>query len=60
MAAEVVNLRRARKAKTREDKERAAEANRAQFGLTKAEKAKQTAERRRAASALDSHRRDKD
>jgi hypothetical protein len=60
MATEVVNFRRARKAKARADKQRAAEANRALFGLTKAEKAKQMAERRRAASALDFHRRDKD
>ena len=33
--AEVVNLRRARKAKTRAEKDRAADANRAKFGTPK-------------------------
>jgi hypothetical protein len=36
--AEIVNLRRARKAKTRADKDRAAEANRAKFGTAKPER----------------------
>lgn len=36
--AEIVNLRRARKAKDRADKNRAAEANRAKFGTAKSER----------------------
>ncbi|SIQ19729.1 protein of unknown function [Rhizobium sp. RU20A] len=38
MAAEIINLRMARKQKARADKERAADANRAAHGRTKAEK----------------------
>ena len=38
MAAEIVNLRQARKAKARNEKERQAEQNRLTFGRTKAEK----------------------
>ena len=60
MPADVVNLRRARKAKARVDRERAAETNRVLFGRTKAEKERQAAERDMAARALESHRRDKD
>ena len=58
MTADVVNLRQARKAKARADKQRTASANRAVFGRTKAEKAKASAERERAGRALDSHRHD--
>ncbi|HWA04176.1 MAG TPA: DUF4169 family protein [Rhizomicrobium sp.] len=36
--AEVVNLRRARKAKGRAEKDRAADANRAKFGTAKSER----------------------
>ena len=36
--AEIVNLRRARKAKTRAEKDRAAEVNRAKFGTAKPER----------------------
>jgi len=36
--AEIVNLRRARKAKTRADKDRTAEAKRAKFGTAKSER----------------------
>ena len=36
--AEIVNLRRARKAKTRAEKDRTAEANRAKFGTSKSER----------------------
>ena len=39
MAAEVVNLRRHRKRKARQERERVAEQNRISFGRTKAEKA---------------------
>jgi hypothetical protein len=60
MPADIVNLRRARKAKARADKEREATAKRALFGRMKAEKVKQAAERGQAARALESHRRDKE
>lgn len=40
--AEIVNLRRARKAKARDEAETAAAANRAKFGRTKADKAAQS------------------
>jgi hypothetical protein len=60
MPADIVNLRRARKAKSRDDTEREAAANRLLFGRTKGEKAKQAAERERAARVVDGHRRDKD
>ena len=36
--ADIVNLRQARKAKARSDKEKIAEANRAKFGRTKADR----------------------
>ncbi|MBN8994540.1 MAG: DUF4169 family protein [Rhizobiales bacterium] len=58
MTAEIVNLRRARKAKTRAEKEREAEANRIAFGRTKAERKATAAERERAGRAIDSHRRE--
>jgi len=38
MAADIVNLRQARKQKARSDKDKTAEANRLQFGRSKAEK----------------------
>ena len=38
MAADIVNLRQFRKQKARSDKDKAADANRLQFGRTKAEK----------------------
>jgi hypothetical protein len=60
MPADIVNLRRARKAKARTDKQREATDKRALFGRTKAEKAKEAAERQQAARALDGHRRDKE
>ena len=60
MPADIVNLRRARKAKQRSDRGKNAAANRLLFGRTKADKASQAAERERAARAVDGHRRDKD
>jgi len=56
--AEVVNLRRARKAKTRAEKDRAADANRAKFGTPKPERdlAKARAEKDR--HATDQHKLD--
>jgi hypothetical protein len=59
MPADIVNLRRARKAKARSEKQHEAETNRALFGRTKTEKAKEAAERERAVRSLDSHRRDR-
>ena len=50
---EVVNLRRARKAKARTERETAAAANRAAFGQTKSEKAAAEAEMDRATRDLD-------
>lgn len=60
MSAEIVNLRRARKAKAREEAEAVAADNRVRFGRSKAEretaKARDAVERRR----LDGHRLDDD
>jgi hypothetical protein len=58
MTAEIVNLRRARKAKARIEREKEAEANRIAFGRTKAEKSATTAERERAEREIEGHRRD--
>ena len=56
--AEIVNLRQARKHKARADKEQKAEANRARFGRTKAEKAKQSSEADQFRRHLDGHKLD--
>lgn len=58
MSAEIVNLRQARKRKSRSDKEKAAEANRIAFGRTKAER--QLSEKTKAleTSRIDGHRRE--
>jgi len=56
--AEIVNLRRARKAKARVEADADAQANRAKFGLTKAEKAAQKDADRRGAQHLAGHRLD--
>jgi hypothetical protein len=56
--AEIVNLRRARKAKAREEAARTAAANRFQHGRTKAEKAREAADRARREALLDGARRD--
>jgi hypothetical protein len=58
MPAEIVNLRRVRKAKVRNIREETAAENRRLHGRTKAEKAKEAAERERAVRAIDAHRRD--
>lgn len=55
--ADVVNLRRARKAKARTEKEKTAAANRAAFGRTKAEKLASKAETERARRDLEGKRR---
>ena len=56
--AEIVNLRQARKRKARDDKDKAAEANRLAFGRTKAEKQATKLEKARADAILDGHKRD--
>jgi hypothetical protein len=56
--ADIINLRRVRKAKQRDERTASAQENRRRFGRTKAEKATEAAEREKAARALDDHRRD--
>ena len=51
--AEIVNLKRVRKDKAREQREREAEANRARFGRTKAQKAADKQAKGRAGRAVD-------
>lgn len=51
--AEIINLRLARKARDRAAATRTAEANRAKFGRTKAERAADVAERERAERIVD-------
>jgi hypothetical protein len=53
---EVVNLRRARKDRAREEAGKAAEANRIAFGRTKAEKSLTQAERKLAEQRMEGHR----
>lgn len=54
--AEIVNLRRARKQRARQDADKQAEQNRISFGRTKAERSLSDAERDKAARTLDGHR----
>jgi Domain of unknown function (DUF4169) len=54
--AEIINLRKARKAKERSAAEKQAEQNRAKFGQTKAEKTIRKLEEARAAKAHDAGR----
>lgn len=58
MAAEIVNLRTARKQKARRDKERRAAEQRAKFGRTKADKARSSAETELERRRLDGLKRD--
>ena len=58
--ADFINLREARKAKERAEREQAAAGKRRLFGRTKAEKQTEAANRERAARMLAAHRRDKD
>jgi hypothetical protein len=60
MSAEIVNLRRARKDKSRVERERVAEERRRAFGRSKAEKAHEEAERTLRDRHLDGHRREPD
>lgn len=54
--AEIINLRRARKQKARQEAEAQAEQNRISFGRSKAERRLTEAERDKAARQLDGHR----
>jgi hypothetical protein len=56
MSAEIINLRRARKAKARDAADAEAQANRIAFGRTKAERSASEADRTLAARKLDAHR----
>jgi hypothetical protein len=56
--AEIVNLNRARKAKVRAEATKQAEANRAKFGRTRAEREAEAAERARRAALLDGAKRE--
>lgn len=56
--ADIINLRTARKARARTEKEAAAEANRLKFGRTKAEKHLQDAEKVRIERQIDGHKRE--
>jgi hypothetical protein len=60
MTGELINLRRARKARARVERERDAAENRARFGQTKADRQKTAAEDRLAERRIDAHRRDVD
>ena len=54
----VINLRQARKAKARSEKEKQAEANRARFGQTKEQKTKLRFEADKLRRHLDGHKRE--
>ena len=56
--ADIINLRQARKAKARRDKEQVAAANRAKFGQTKAEREVRRIDEARVERLLDGSRRD--
>lgn len=58
--ADIINLRQARKAKARKDKEQEAAANRAKFGQAKAEREVRRIEEARQDRLLDGSRRDSD
>ncbi|HEV7874064.1 MAG TPA: DUF4169 family protein [Enterovirga sp.] len=56
--AEIVNLRRARKAKTKAEAEKHAAENRVRFGRTKGERERLAAEGELAARRVEGHRRE--
>jgi hypothetical protein len=58
MTGEIVNLRKARKARARAEAQIRAAENRVRFGRSKAERRTIAAEDDRAARSLDGHRRD--
>jgi hypothetical protein len=57
MSAEIVNLRRARKAKAREKAEETAARNRATFGRSKAEREREAAAKALETRRIEGHRR---
>lgn len=60
MTGEVINLRRARKAKVRSEKEKRAEENRVRFGRRKTDKVQETAEKAAAERRHEGHLRVRD
>lgn len=58
MTADIVNLRKARKAKARAEHDRQADANRRRHGMSKAERDKAAEEKRRLAAHVEGHRRE--
>jgi hypothetical protein len=56
--AEIVNLNKARKARAKAEAGKQAEANRAKFGRTRAERDREAAEQARRAALLDGAKRD--
>ena len=56
--ADIVNLRQSRKSKTREERERNADENRAKYGRTGAERRREASEQTRLERHLDGHRRE--
>jgi hypothetical protein len=58
VSADLINLRRARKTKTRDEAEKQAEQNRAKFGRSKSEKMISMSELERENKKLDGHKRD--
>ena len=58
MTADILNLRRARKVRAREDKERRAAGNRAAFGVPKAEREASRAREEQMTVRLEAHRRE--
>ena len=60
MSADIVNLRQARKAKARAEKDKASEANRRLHGMSSAERAKAEEARARLARHVEGHRRETD
>lgn len=57
---DVINFNKARKAKARTDAKASAEANRAKFGRTKSEKARDRIEKERAEKIVDGAKLEKD
>jgi hypothetical protein len=57
LSADIVNLRRVRRAKARTEREKTAANNRQAFGRTKAERLRSDAERDAQRRRLDAHRR---
>jgi Domain of unknown function (DUF4169) len=58
VSADLINLRRARKNKTRDEADKQAEQNRAKFGRSKSEKTITASELARENKKLDGHKRD--